>query len=80
MRYRVQTLSGAQYVIDTDLMTWQRTRPKSGQGIIGTDRDDGQITLPVPEAIIGERMTIYVNIAGENTYISTTQVQRIELL
>ena len=80
MRYRVQTLSAAQYLIDTDQMTWQRTRPKSGIGIIGLDRDDGELTMPLPKAKIGERMTIYVNIDGQNTYVRTTEVQRIELL
>ena len=80
MRYKVQTLSGAQYLIDTDAMTWQRMRPKSGVGIIGTDKDDGTLEYPLPYVVVGEPAVISIRLGGEATYIRTTEVQRIELL
>ena len=80
MRYKVQTLSGAQYLLDTDAMTWQRMRPKSGVGIIGTDKDSGTLDYPLPQISIGQRAVINIQLNGEATYIRTTEVQRIELL
>lgn len=83
MRVAVTTQSGAQYQFDSQLMTWKRRRPfHTEQPIIGLDADSGQLQV-MPSPQVGARCIIAIIINGifsPNNYITTTPVQRIELL
>lgn len=79
MRYSFYTLSGARYLIDTDLMRWKRDGQKSNQeAIYGLGKTEGEL-FDVPDIHIGERAYIQVGL-GLGDHIVCTQVQRIELL
>jgi hypothetical protein len=79
MRYKFATLSGSEYLIDTDKMTWKRRNLKEGhESIIGLDINEGRL-FEIPEIWIGERASIQYG-EEEYDYIHTTQVVRIELL
>lgn len=83
MRYRFQTFSAAQYLIDTEAMTWMRRNwinPNAAH-IIGLENvESGELTSP-PLIEIGRRAFLDIRLAdGTTNFIYTTEVQNIELL
>lgn len=72
MRYRVHTLSGSIYIIDTDALTWERNNPKIG--ILGYDKSRGEMTSLFP-IILGESMRIPIINEEGPSVIHTTPVQ-----
>lgn len=83
MRYKFQTRSGAQYIIDEDEMTWKRFRPDMDKtpDVIGLEgQNEGRLEV-IPAISIGYRAFIDILLPdGEATYIHSTTVERIELL
>ena len=85
MRYAIHTRSGARYMIDESKMTWKRDGSNSDQDVVmgvdtmlGNDGKSGTLyTLPLIQ--IGYRATIQIG-RSYSDYITTTAVQRIELL
>jgi len=79
VRYSFYTLSGARYMIDTDLMLWKRDGEKSNQRVVwGLGKTEGEL-FAVPDVLIGERG--YLQIGPDlRDSLYYTEVQRIELL
>ena len=79
MQYKFSTLSGSEYLIDTDKMTWQRRNPRTGHEAVGGWDANAGTLYDVPEVRIGERCDLQVG-RGLADYIRTTRVARIEAL
>lgn len=75
-RIRVHTASGSAYVLDRDVMTWERLNVNVGhEDIPGYEGIKAGTLLEFPEPQVGRGMMLAVD---DGTTVFTTQVVRIE--